>query len=364
MPVAGPSPGAVCAAPAAPGTASIGAGITYAARRGGAGPAARLRGLATGMSEVDAQQGGGGEASAEAPALAGALFALGAYGIWGFAPIYFRWLGDPGPFQIVAHRVLWSALLLVPLVLLTGGAGRLRAVLVRPASMRTLACSSVLIGINWLVFIYAVVSGRVLEASLGYFMNPLVSLLLGMLLLGERLRPLQWLAVGVAALGVANEVLHFGDVPWLGLALAFSFGFYGLLRKRLGVDSFTGLAVETWLLLPVALGWLAWNAHMGNDVFLRSPLDAFKLFLAGPVTMLPLLCFAAAANRLSLGSLGFFQYVAPSIQFVLAVWVFGEAFEPEQRWTFALIWLALGMFSVSALFDQRRRRLQRIAARV
>ncbi|HSG89291.1 MAG TPA: EamA family transporter RarD [Pseudomonadales bacterium] len=303
-------------------------------------------------------QGGEQTARSEADraAWAGALFAISAYGIWGFAPIYFRWIGEPGALQIVAHRVLWSALLLVPLVLLVGGVGRLRAVLARPSSVAMLAATSVLIGANWLLFIYAVVSGRVLEASLGYFINPLVSLVLGMLFLGERLRPLQWLAVAVAAVGVANEVLFFGDVPWLGLALAFSFGFYGLLRKRLGVDSFTGLAVETWLLLPVAVAWLAWNAAQGGDLFTRSAADAGKLFLAGPITMLPLLCFAAAANRLSLGSMGFFQYLAPSIQFVLAVWAFDEPFDVQQWWTFGLIWVALAMFSVSALFDQRRRR--------
>jgi chloramphenicol-sensitive protein RarD len=297
----------------------------------------------------------------DATVLAGALAAATAYGIWGVAPIYFKWLADVGPWQLVAHRVLWSALLLLPLVWLTGGAGRLRAVLADRRRLGALVVSGVLIGANWLIFIYAVLDARVIEASLGYFVNPLVSLVLGMVFLGERLRPLQWIAVAIAVAGVGNEVVRYGDVPWLGLALALSFGFYGLVRKRIGVDSFTGLTVESWLLLPVALAFLAWNAQGGADAFTRSPMDAFRLFLAGPVTMAPLLCFAAAANRLTLGSLGFFQYIAPTLQFVLAVWLFAEPFAPEQRWTFGLIWTALALFSASALLDQRRRRRARDA---
>jgi chloramphenicol-sensitive protein RarD len=288
--------------------------------------------------------------------LAGSLAATVAYGVWGIAPIYFHWLGDLGAGLIVAHRVLWSAVLLLPLVVLTSGASRLSEVLHSRRALAWLACSGVLIGSNWLLFIYAVVSARVLEASLGYFINPLVSLVLGMVFLGERLRPLQWLAVAVAVAGVGNEIVRFGAVPWLGLALAFSFGFYGLVRKRLGVDSFTGLTVETWLLLPVALAWLGWQAASGVDALGGSWSDSGRLFLAGPVTMLPLLCFAAAANRLTLGSLGFFQYLAPMLQFLLAVRVFEEPFASEQWWTFGLIWVALGLFSISALDMQRRRR--------
>lgn len=293
----------------------------------------------------------------EASAVAGSLFALGAYGVWGIAPLYFRWIDEFSALQIVAHRVLWSALLLLPLLLIIGGWARLMAALRRPAALGWLALSGLLIGCNWLLFIYAVVSERVLEASLGYFINPLVSVLLGVLFLGEGLRPLPALAVLIAAVAVGNEILGFGDVPWLGLALAFSFGFYGLIRKRLGVDAFTGLTVETWLLLPLALGWLAWQASQGQALLPEVPLDLGKLFLTGPLTMLPLLCFASAANRLSLGALGFFQYLAPSLQFVLAVWVFGEPFASTQWWTFGLIWLALALFSVAAIDAQRRRRL-------
>lgn len=300
-------------------------------------------------------------------ALAGSLFAIGAYGIWGVAPLYFRWLDEFAALEIVAHRILWSALLLLPLVLVVGGYARLMAVLRNPRQLGWLVVSGALIGVNWLLFIYAVVSERVLEASLGYFINPLVSLVLGMLFLGERLRPLQAIAVGVAVLGVGNEIVRFGDVPWLGLTLAFSFGFYGLVRKRLGVDAFTGLTVETWLLLPLALTWLGWQAMLGHGLFAYAPVDLGMLFLAGPITMAPLLCFAAAANRLTLGSLGFFQYLAPSLQFILAVWVFGEPFASTQWWTFGLIWLGLALFTLAAVHEQRRLRarpLEPVAAEV
>ncbi|MEE4360504.1 MAG: EamA family transporter RarD, partial [Pseudomonadales bacterium] len=186
-------------------------------------------------------------------AVAGALFALAAYGIWGVAPLYFKWLAELGAVQVVAHRVLWTALLLIPLLMLVGGLGRLRAVVADRRALALLGLSGLLIGGNWLLFIHAILSERVLEASLGYFINPLVSLVLGMLFLGERLRPLQWLAVLVAALGVGNELLRFGSPPWLGLALAFSFGFYGLIRKLAVVDAVQGLTVETLLVVPLSL---------------------------------------------------------------------------------------------------------------
>jgi chloramphenicol-sensitive protein RarD len=304
--------------------------------------------------------------SAGAPAAAaGAAFAVAAYGFWGVAPLYFRWLEHVGALQVVAHRVLWTALLLIPLLALVGGLGRLRAVAADARALRWLALSGVLIGGNWLLFVHAILAERVLEASLGYFVNPLVSLLLGVFFLGERPRPLQWIAVGLAALGVGNELLRYGAPPWLGLALAFSFGFYGLVRKRLSdgvrpVDSFTGLTVESWLLLPLALAFLLWNGAVGTDAFTRDAGDAALLVLAGPVTMLPLLCFAAAAARLTLGTLGFFQYLAPTLQFLLAVFVFGEPFAPGQWGTFGLIWAALVLFSASALHERRRLRRARL----
>lgn len=292
----------------------------------------------------------------------GAAFAVAAYGFWGFAPLYFKWLGDIGAWQVVAHRILWTALLLVPMLFFLGALPKLRAVLADRRRLGGLVLTAVLIGGNWSLFIYAILADRVLEASLGYFVNPLVSLVLGMIFLGERLRPMQWLAVAVAAGGVVNELVRFGALPWLGLTLAFSFGFYGLLRKRLAVDSFVGLTVESWVLLPAAVVWLGWNYLGGADQFTRSAGDALRLMLAGPVTMIPLLCFAAAAVRLPLSFLGFFQYIAPSLMFVLAVTLFGEPFEPGQVFTFGPIWCALLLFTANAVYVQRQnRRLENAA---
>jgi chloramphenicol-sensitive protein RarD len=297
---------------------------------------------------------------------AGALFAVSAYGLWGITPIYFKWLTHVGAVEIVVHRVLWSALLLAVLIWATGAGPRLRAVVTDRRKLVWLLASSAVIGLNWLVFIYAVVAERVLEASLGYFINPLVTLVLGMLFLRERLRPAQWLAVGLALLGVGNEVVRFGDVPWLALILAFSFGFYGLVRKRIAVDAFTGLTVETWLLLPLAAGWLVWAAGAGDGVtaghVLRPPSEVALLFLTGPITMIPLLCFAAAAARLALGTLGFFQYIAPSLQLLLAVQMFGEPFHPAQWLTFLPIWAGLVLFSGHALHEHRRQRMAHLPA--
>ena len=284
----------------------------------------------------------------------GAAFAVAAYGFWGFAPIYFKWLEGIGAGQLIAHRILWTALLLVPILFALGAVPRLLEVLRTRRLFLGLLVTAVLIGGNWSIFIYAILAERVLEASLGYFVNPLVSLVLGMVFLGERLRPIQWVAVAIAAAGVINEVLRFRSLPWLGLALAFSFGFYGLLRKRLAVDSFVGLTVESWVLLPPAVGYLAWSFVPGEDMFTRSAFDAVRLTLAGPVTMFPLLCFAAAANRLPLSFLGFFQYIAPSLMFVLAVTLFGEPFQPGQLFTFGPIWVALVLFTAHAVYVQRK----------
>lgn len=292
---------------------------------------------------------------------AGALLAVAAYGFWGIAPIYFKWLQGIGAGQLVAHRILWTAVLLVPLLAVLRAGPKLRALLADRRRLLGLCASAVLIGGNWSVFIYAVLAGRVLEASLGYFINPLISLLLGMIFMGERMRPIQWLAVAIAAGGVLNEIIRFGDVPWLGLALAFSFGFYGLLRKRLAVDSFVGLTVESWVLLPVAVAYLAWNASAGVDAFTTSIRSALLLALAGPVTMFPLLCFAAAANRLPLSQLGFFQYIAPVLTFLLAVTQFGEPFVAAQFLTFGPIWTALVIFTAHAVYVQRRSARHRLA---
>jgi chloramphenicol-sensitive protein RarD len=290
----------------------------------------------------------------------GILLALVAYGTWGLAPIYFKLLEQATPLEVLAHRVIWSAVVLVVLIYLRGQWVSLLRLNRRQVGW--LAVSGGLIAFNWLLYVWAIFEARMLEASLGYFINPLVNVLLGVLYFKEWLRPAQKMALALAALGVVNEVVAVGVVPWMGLALAFSFGFYGLVRKRLALDSAVGLGVETALLLPLALGYLAVTGLAGYGAFGRGAVDELALLaLAGPVTVLPLVCFAAAALRLPLSVLGFVQYLAPSATLLLAVFVYDEPFRLSQLLTFGCIWLALLIFSSEALYHQRR--LQRPLAR-
>ncbi|HEY5681004.1 MAG TPA: EamA family transporter RarD [Pseudomonadales bacterium] len=293
---------------------------------------------------------------------AGMLFALAAYGFWGFAPVYFKVLDFAGPVEIIAHRVLWS----VPLLALLIGARRQFGALLalRADQVGWLGLSGLLVAVNWGVFVWALLNGRMLETSLGYYINPLVSVLLGVLFLGEWLRRGQLVAVALAAIGVVNEVVSVEVIPWAGLTLAVSFGFYGLVRKRLGVDSAVGLGVEATLLLPVALGYLAYQFEAGQGALNRGEGGEIAwLAASGLVTTFPLVCFAAAALKLPLSTLGFVQYLAPTITFFLAVLVFGEAFRWEQSVTFGCIWLAVVIFSAEGVYHQRRlqRRLGRWA---
>jgi chloramphenicol-sensitive protein RarD len=283
----------------------------------------------------------------------GVLLALAAYGAWGVAPVYFKLLDLVTPLEVVAHRIVWSAVVLVALIYLRGQWSALFRLTRRQVGW--LALSGALIAGNWLLYVWAIFEARMLEASLGYFINPLVNVLLGVLYFKEWLRPAQKVALGLACLGVVNEVVAVGVVPWVGLALALSFGVYGLVRKRLAVDSAVGLGVETGLVLPLALGYLIIAGLAGEGALSRGvPAEVALLVLAGPVTVIPLVCFAAAALRLPLSVLGFFQYIAPSAMLLLAVFVYGEAFRPSQLITFGCIWLGLLTFSSEALYHQRR----------
>ncbi|MGI9326667.1 MAG: EamA family transporter RarD [Pseudomonadales bacterium] len=275
----------------------------------------------------------------------GAAYALLAYTIWGVAPAYFVWVGAALPFEILAHRVLWSIPLLALLLTFTAQWRVLFGL-----DLRTLAAlfvSGALIGANWGVFIWAVDAGKILETSLGYYLNPLINVVFGVLLLRERLRLVQWMAVTLAALGVANEVWYLGSLPWYGLLLAITFALYGLVRKITGVGPVVGLAVETALIGPLALAYLIWihtqalSVTAGGDFTLL-----WMLALGGLVTIVPLLCFTAAALRMPLSILGFFQYLAPTLSLLLAVFVYDEAFRAHQFVTFGLIWLALAAFSM------------------
>ena len=286
-------------------------------------------------------------------------FALGlcAYFVWGVLPLYFKALAAVAPTEIVAHRILWSVFFLAPLVLLWRRLPGIVAAIRTPRLAMTLAMTACLIGINWLVYIYAVVSGHVLEGSLGYYLNPLVNVLLGVFVLKERLSAVQKAAVALAALGVAILASRAGGALWISLALAFSFALYGFFRKVAPVEAIEGLSVETIFLLPIALGWILWLQHEGQGAFLRDRPTDLLLIFGGALTALPLLLFTAAAKRLPYSTLGFLQYVAPSLQFLLAVLVFGEKLTVAHVVCFAAIWTSLALFVGEGL------RLGRAAAR-
>ncbi len=288
----------------------------------------------------------------------GALFALGAYFLWGIAPMYFKQLTQVPAYEILTHRVIWSFLLLLALISGLGYWPRVRAMLREPKHLLMLVISSTIIGLNWLVFIWAVNNDHMLDASLGYYINPLFNIVLAMLFLGERFRPMQWLAVGLAASGVVIQLLVFGSLPWVALVLAISFGFYGLIRKKVPVDPFTGLMLETLVLLPVAALYLWGFADSATSQMSSNSLNTnLWLMAAGVVTTAPLLLFAGAAKRLRLSTLGFFQYLGPSLMFLLAVLLYDEPFTQDKIISFALIWVALVIYTLDGVRQRRRRPL-------
>lgn len=284
--------------------------------------------------------------------LHGAWFATAAYVFWGFAPIYFKAVGNVSPLEIVSQRVLWSVPLLMAILLYLG---RLDALRVERKHWWKIAMSASLLSVNWLTFIYAILDNNIVETSLGYFINPLVSVLLGMIFLGERLRPLQWIAVAIAASGIAYQLAWYAHIPWIALTLAFSFGFYGLTRKNLGLHSVGGLALETMIIAPVALAYIAYLSHAGTLKFGHSGISTdLLLVFAGFVTSFPLLCFAAAVKRLSLTAAGMFQYIAPSLSLIVAVAHYGEPFGAGRIITFSCIWVALAIFTFEALYHHNK----------
>ena len=281
----------------------------------------------------------------------GLLFAVAAYCIWGVAPIYFVWVGFAAPLEILMHRVLWSVPVLVLLITVTGQWSAARALSRREVAL--LFVTALCLSANWLTFIWAIQAQRIADASLGYFINPLINILLGWVFLQERLRPLQWLAVAIALLGVGIELGVRQTMPWLGLTLALTFGFYALLRKQVIVPAAIGLWVETMLMLPIALLFLFWL--LGQDG-MRAAGQIMQLALGGVITVVPLVCFASAALRLPLSTLGFVQYLAPSCALLLAVVVFNESV-PQTRWvTFGFIWTALVVVTAENIFSLRKQR--------
>ena len=289
------------------------------------------------------------------PSAAGLGYALLAYGSWGLFPLFWKQLEHIPSLEVVAHRVVWSCAAYVVLVLALRRGRELSRALVSWATLRAIVPSSLLIATNWLAFIYTVSTGRVLHASLGYFLNPLFSILLGMVFLGERLRLAQWLAVALACVGVAFMASLAEGIPWMGLVLAATFGGYGLVRKIAPVDGLIGATMESVLLLPVGALWLVMLALDGTGAMgrLGTGID-LMLVSAGIITAAPLVWFANAARRLTLRTLGFLQYLAPTGQFALAVLVFGETLT-EVHWRgFACIWAGVAVFSVESWWAARR----------
>lgn len=286
----------------------------------------------------------------------GYILGLSAYIIWGLFPLYFKAIQSVPAVEIIVHRVLWSAMFGSLLLLVWKHPGWWRELRDNPRRLAILALSGALIAGNWLTYVWAVNNGRMLEASLGYYINPLVNVLLGMLLLGERLRRLQWLAVGLAAAGVAQQVWQVGGLPWVSLGLALSFGFYGLIRKQAPVAALPGLVVETWMLVPLALGWLLLHpqANSANLAFFSSS-EALWLMAAGPVTLVPLVCFNAAARHLPYTTLGFLQYLAPTLVLLQAVLLFDEHLSSSTLIAFMFIWAGLAIYSVDAWLSLRKR---------
>jgi chloramphenicol-sensitive protein RarD len=284
----------------------------------------------------------------------GVLFGLAAYLIWGTFPVFFKALAGATPLEILCHRIAWSAAFLLILVVGRQQLGNLWRTVCDRSILLTLCGSTLLIATNWLVFLYAIQRGEVLQASLGYFITPLVSVLLGFLFLRERLSSWQQISVLFAVVGVLNLTFHQGQIPWTALILAISFGSYGLLRKLARVDAIIGLTVETVLLVPMALGYLIYLATQQNGTFLAGSLQLDLLLpLSGVVTAIPLLFFAGAARRLRLATIGFLQYITPSLHFALAIGLYGEAFSGSHLISFVFIWVGLGIYSGDTIWKTR-----------
>jgi len=282
---------------------------------------------------------------------AGLASAVAAYGMWGLLPLYFKAMPAVGALEILAHRVAGSALLLA--IVIAAWRGREGFARLRAARLRVLVATTALIAVNWGLYIWAVQAGRVLEASLGYFVNPLVNVALGVGFLHETLRPRQRAAFLLAGAGVLALVVSTGTIPWIALVLATTFGFYGLLRKRADVEPVGGLFAETALLAPAAFAFLGWLAARGEGAFGRSPKETLLLALAGAITSVPLLAFGHAVRHLRLSTLGIVQYLAPTGQFLLAVLAFGEPFGRAQAFAFACIWGALAIYTWDAIASSR-----------
>ncbi len=271
----------------------------------------------------------------------GLLFGVSAYTLWGLFPIYWPLLKPANPLEIVSHRAVWTLVFCFIILSLTKTLSSTLAILKRPKIVAGLFLSSILISINWIIYIYAANTGHVVEASLGYYINPIVVIATGVIILKEKMRPLQWAAVGIATLGVIVLTIDYGRLPWIALGLALSWGSYGLVKKKLGLGALEGLSIETLLSSGAYLGYLIWLGNTGDGQFLNSWKITLLFIGGGAVTAIPLLLFNGSTNRLPLTLIGLLQYITPTIQFCIGVWYYNEAM-PGARWAgFLIIWIAL-----------------------
>jgi chloramphenicol-sensitive protein RarD len=286
----------------------------------------------------------------------GILYATACYTAWGLFPIYFKAINEVPPLEILFHRMLWALLFLVMILAWRKQWSWIPELLKKPKLIAGFASSAILLSTNWFIYIWAVNNGHVIDASLGYFITPLVNVLLGYVFLHERMRPIQWWAIGLAASGVVWLTIQTGHPPWIGLSLACSFGAYGLLRKTAKLGPLEGLSLETFLLFPFALVYLTFLAINGQSSFLHGTTNT-QLFLmaAGPITAIPLLLFAAGARRIPLATLGLLQYISPSIQLILGVWLFHEPFSGARLIGFTTIWIGLIVYSAEGIRNAMRR---------
>ncbi len=282
------------------------------------------------------------------------LLGLLAWTMWGFFPLYWPLLEPSGAVEILAHRIFWSLVVMLGVVVVLRRRRAVRSMLAVRRTRLLLAVASVLITVNWGTYIYGVNSHHVVETSLGYFINPLVSVLIGVVVLGERLRPLQWAAIGLAGAAVLALTVEYGRPPWIALTLAFSFGTYGLMKKKANAGAVESLVVETVLISPIAIGYLVFLTATGASTFATAGTGHLLLVMGtGAVTVVPLLCFGGAATRIPLSTLGLMQYITPTLQFLLGIFFFHEPM-PAMRWVgFALIWLALVLYTAETLRKRR-----------
>ena len=284
----------------------------------------------------------------------GYIFAVFAFLIWGaVSPIYFKEVGGVTALEVLMHRVVWSFLILIPLVYLTKQTEVLKLLLKNKNKLKYLLYSTFFVSINWLIFIWAVANERIMEASLGYYINPLINIALGFIFFGERMTRNQNIAIVIAFLAVLYQIIALGTLPLVSLSLAVSFAFYGMIRKKVDVGSIVGLFVETLMLMPLAIIYILYLINTNSMAFLNeSDYITFMLTLGGLATIIPLLLFNGAATRMKLSTLGFFQYIGPTCAFLLAVFVYNEEFNFDKLITFALIWLALIIFSLDAIMKK------------